>query len=193
MNEFDAQSYSPPVAALLTPTRMAELGPGTENHDAFEQLSALTAADISAPEPAGDQVMALACVSGLWLYHDFLDRSHTICQDIETPTGSYWHGIMHRREPDASNAKYWFRRVGEHPIFPDLCAAARRLADNKQADGAAAFLTSQGDWDPMAFIDLAELARTGAEPQHESLCREIQLAEWQLLFDFCYRHAMVQS
>ena len=53
--------------------------------------------------------MAQACLAGLWLYHDFLDESHSISQEIATSTGSFWHGIMHRREPDPSNAKYWFR------------------------------------------------------------------------------------
>ena len=36
--------------------------------------------------------------AALWLYADDLDRSHRICQQIEDATGSFWHGIMHRRE-----------------------------------------------------------------------------------------------
>ena len=44
--------------------------------------------------------MAACCLCGLWLLHDFLDESHSLSQEITTDTGSYWHGIMHRREPD---------------------------------------------------------------------------------------------
>lgn len=50
--------------------------------------------------------------AGLLLWNGDLDASHTISQHIEDITGSYWHGIMHRMEPDYSNAKYWFRKVG---------------------------------------------------------------------------------
>src|SRR4028119_687385 len=57
------------------------------------------------------------CRAGLLLLNDDLHASHEISQHIETPTGSYWHAIMHRREGDAFNSKYWWKRVGEHPAF----------------------------------------------------------------------------
>ena len=50
--------------------------------------------------------------AGIWLYVDDLERSHGISQNLHTAEGSYWHGIMHRREGDFSNAKYWFRQAG---------------------------------------------------------------------------------
>jgi hypothetical protein len=58
--------------------------------------------------------------AGLWLLAGQLDRSHTISQSIDSADGSYWHGIMHRREGDFSNANYWFRRVGRHPVLSRL-------------------------------------------------------------------------
>ena len=133
-----------------------------------------------------------ACLAGLWLYHDFLDESHTISQDLDGPTGSYWHGLMHRREPDYGNAAYWFRRVGSHPVFTSLAREAGRLVSENPTGPETAFLGRGGAWDPFAFIDLcASAARQ--QSANETLCRRIQQREWELLFDYCYRQAVGQS
>ena len=134
--------------------------------------------------------MALACRAGLYLYHNFLDEAHTLSQDLDTVEGSYWHALMHRREPDFSNAKYWFRRVGTHAIFEPLQSYAAECS--REAPTSAAFLTRQARWDPNAFVDLCEGALEGRSPCLE-LCEGIQLVEWQLLFAFCYRHATEQE
>jgi hypothetical protein len=112
-----------------------------------------------------------AAMSGLYVYFSCFEEAHTIAQDIATPEGSYWHAIVHRQEPDAGNAAYWFRQVGTHPIFPALA----------RAGGQA------GPWDPFAFIDLCERARQAPGSELESRARTIQRAEWQLLFDYCAR------
>jgi hypothetical protein len=139
-----------------------------------------------APHPIQDQEMARACLAGLWLYHDYLDESHGISQGIGTASGSYWHGLMHRREPDFDNAKYWFRRVGQHAIFPALHAAAAELNASVELQPAAKFLATQSAWDPFAFIDLCESCLAGRS-NHTVLCQQIQQREWELLFDYCYR------
>ena len=120
--------YSPVIRDLLRDERVAPLGPGAPNGGVRALLDAMTDESLLAPRPVRDADMAAACRAGLWLYHDFLDESHSISQEISTETGSYWHGLMHRREPDYGNAKYWFRRVGNHPVFAPLTAAARELA-----------------------------------------------------------------
>lgn len=117
-----------------------------------------------------------AAMAGLWLYFSCLDESHTIAQNLDTPDGSFWHGIMHRQEPDACNSAYWFGRVGKHPIFPALRDAAHSLG-----------YASGPSWDPSAFIDACEDARRHPGSEREMLLRRVQLAEWQLLFDHCAR------
>jgi len=34
---------------------------------------------------------------------------------------------MHRREPDEDNSRYWWRRVGKHPLAGELGGEALRL------------------------------------------------------------------
>ncbi len=53
-------------------------------------------------------------LAGLWLYVDELDQSHQVSQGIHTVEGSLWHGIMHRREGDFWNSKYWFGKAGKN-------------------------------------------------------------------------------
>lgn len=161
---------------------MCALGPGVPNEAVRGRLEGLTAAQLVAPAGVRRADFAQACLAGLWLYHDFLDESHTLSQSIHTPEGSYWHGIMHRREPDASNAAYWFRRVADHPIFPVLAEEARRLG----------YPGRVGRWDPFQFIDRCEQYRGSGSPEEETL-RRVQRREWELLFDYCYRQARDRS
>jgi hypothetical protein len=186
---FDPLAYGPILAGLLREPRLNALGPGAPNEAARPALEALTLERAFAPQTVGDPEMASACLAGLWLRHDFLDESHRMSQEIETTTGSYWHGLMHRREPDYANAKYWFRRVGDHAVFPAVRAAAANLAAQTIADPPAQFLKTQSTWDPFAFIDLCEQVARGPSTA-AALCREIQAREWEILFDYCYRQAV---
>jgi hypothetical protein len=179
---------SPAIAELLREDRLQPLGPGTPNAAVKAKLRSLSPESALAPHPVKDHDMACACLAGLWLCHDFLEESHTLSQAIDTPTGSYWHGVMHRREPDYANAKYWFRRVGNHPIYDALCTGAAELAGASELLEAAEFLKRQSEWDPFAFIDLCEASLHG-QSSNEMFCRRIQQKEWELLFDYCCRQA----
>src|SRR5438128_4903185 len=93
---------------------------------------------------------ASAMLAGLWLYFDWLDQSHRISQQLENPTGSFWHAIMHRREGDFSNSKYWYARCASHPTMQTLAANAPRLINEMPADKSMLRLIASG-WNPNAF------------------------------------------
>ena len=184
--------YGPQFSPLLAIAPLNDLGPGQPIREMREKLADISLDAAFAPHKIADREMAQACLAGLWLRFNFLDESHSISQEIHDPTGSFWHAIMHRREPDYENSKYWFRRVGDHEIFPALCTAAKDVgaasAKDTKLDRAAQYLATQEHWDPFRFVDLVAAAAL-ENGSSADLCRQIQLREWQLLFDFCYRQA----
>lgn len=190
MTPFDPTRYAPLIAELLREPRLPPLDAGTPNRAARARLEALSNDNAFAPHRVRDRGMADACRAGLWLYHNFLDESHKISQELHTPTGSYWHALMHRRETDFENSKYWFRRVGAHPVYEALYRDAAELAVDSPP--ATDFLRTQSAWDPFAFVDLCAAVLVGRSPGEE-LCRQIQKREWELLFDWCYRQAIEES
>ncbi|MBX9788803.1 MAG: hypothetical protein K2Y37_07790 [Pirellulales bacterium] len=184
------------IAGLLEPSRLPALGPGRRDSKLAMRLRSLSAADLFSHARVTDTSMAAACLAGLWLHADGLDESHAISQTIENATGSFWHGIMHRREGDFGNAKYWFRRVGQHPVFGSLGVGARELAKRFESQEGAA-IARQSSWDAGRWIDLCQLAQesshSGPTVQGADLvdfCLNVQVLEWGLLFDYSYQRAV---
>ncbi len=136
---------------------------------------------------------AVAVSAGLLEMHDFATEAHERAQSVEGKgrhqSGDYWHAIHHRREPDAGNAKYWFRHVGAHPIQERLAQAAGALALHQKTEirGAIERLLRNGTWDSLAFVDLCETA--SARPELAWVTRKLQFLEMTLLLAQSYGDA----
>ena len=132
---------------------------------------------------------ARAMLAGLWLWHDWLDASHTISQGITSETGSFWHAIMHRREGDFSNSKYWYARSANHPSLKTLAAQAGGLLNPLPADKSLLKLTLGYAWNPNAFVDLVEELHNRPDDPRRRVAVALQRLEWRVLFDHCTRVA----
>jgi hypothetical protein len=64
----------------------------------------------SAEPPTGVSAALVA------LWHDGRgdwEAAHRVAQDVDTPDGAWIHAYLHRKEGDAANAGYWYRRAGK--------------------------------------------------------------------------------
>ena len=140
--------------------------------------------------PISRRSEADAMLAALWLWHDALDRSHTISQSIETETGSFWHAILHRREGDFFNAKYWYARCRNHPALAQIPRRAEADVEHKPDLLAFDRVVRGGSWDGSAFVDLVEdVYRDEANPRRSAVVW-LQRIEWQVLFESCAKAAV---
>ena len=169
------------IASLLATPEPPQLGPGPRaGVQPLESLQAsINAAFAKQPAPQAEQQAARGLVL---LWHDHFDAAHEIVQHLETVEASYVHAILHRREPDYSNAKYWFRRVRQHPCYVPLAKAVEKVLQSSNPDALASRLLPGGKWDAFAFVDACEEAESGRDGSSiAGALRQVQATEMELL------------
>ena len=165
------------------------------NSDLTNQIQGVSVDELFDGQTVKNESFGASVKSGLLLWNDALDVSHKISQKIDSQTGSYWHGIMHRREPDYSNAKYWFRRAGAHAIFPALRERVLALLDERScqspelADYTAA-TQQKTDWDAFQFVNWCQDAARASDENVVEFLKAAQVEEIKLLLDYSYQRAL---
>jgi hypothetical protein len=171
IGKANPRAYEALVVEGGTPALARELLEGVKSDQ-------LLAVPIASPRSAD------AMLAGLWLWHDGLEESHTLSQKLDTPDGSYWHAIMHRREGDFSNSKYWLARCRSHPSSTAMAQSLPKLIESYRTDPAVRAVAG-GGWDPMAFVDLVEQIHNRPDDPRRSTVIAIQQLEWRILFAHC--------
>jgi hypothetical protein len=172
------------IQKLFQTLQPPELGPGPRPgvKSEAELKKCLDKAFASSNAPAEQRDLIVALVL---LWHDHLDSAHELAQEIANATGSFIHGIMHRREPDYGNAAYWFRRVGKHPAFPEIATRVTKALGDRGESNLMQKLAPAGEWDPFAFINACETAaRNSSVAAQKELMRDLQAIETAALFDW---------
>ena len=86
------------------------------------------------PSPPAD---VPAAVRALW--HDAKgdwEAAHRVAQEIEDADGAWVHAYLHRKEGDAGNAAYWYRRAGQPVAHDALDHEWARIASSLLERGA---------------------------------------------------------
>ncbi len=102
-------------------------------------------------------------------------------------TSAYLHAIIHRREGDFSNSRYWYRRCANHPILPTLGRQVEEIARSEPADKKIFRITADG-FNPIVFVEFVENLIPTDTSRHR-FATIAQRLELQAMLAFCARAA----
>ena len=167
---------NPDLLKKLTPTEPLGWELPAKIRDASDEV-------LSGGKEIADARMFALVRGALLCAVDALDAAHRIFQDDASDLGSYWHGVMHRREGDFDNARYWFRRAGRLPIFDRMHQAAAQVSPN---------MSRQTTWDAYLLTGMCEQAKFG-DTDAIGECLRLQRVEFEELLAYCWRKGIAQA
>ena len=162
-DDHEPNLLSPPAIAILkfnADRAYRVLVPGAAaqgDAEVLGMLRSITSANLL-EDGRGHPLLDVA-IGAMWLWHDFIDEAHKISQDNESPEGSWLHAIVHRREGDFSNSKYWYAR----------CASLAQSAGGRE------------------LVDLVASVHDKPNDPRYATASSQQRAEWRALFKHCVR------
>ncbi|HON06641.1 MAG TPA: hypothetical protein PLW02_00920 [Verrucomicrobiota bacterium] len=122
----------------------------------------------------------------LLLWHDYIELSHHIADTERTTDFIYIHAIIHRRERDIYNSRFWFRHL-------DMC----HIVISNIAKEVGAYLTEKGEtqlldrfvkddgWVPLEFLEeVNKASKMDLSDPFVKLLQNIQTIEFACWFRF---------
>lgn len=154
-----------------------------------EEIAAISEAELAEGHPDG-WLSARAWKASLHLWNDNLSAAHDIVEHMNTPTGAALHGIVHRREGDFDNARYWFRMAGDHPAFHGLQSRAVSFLQGQRTvpgplKDVFVQIAAQGSWNPYLFIGAIAIQNNQiGEPSSQDVLEQLQQLELESFMRF---------
>lgn len=133
------------------------------------------------PDELEDLILA-----ALWLLEGDLDRAHQHAQKWETLHGCCWHAIMHRREGDWGNAKYWYQRASKSPLINNFKQTILAQHHYRIVTPELVRPLNNGEFLD-AWVDIHQKAVQPDAPENLVMTlRGLDWIEWQLLLAHCF-------
>ena len=115
---------------MPTPRNAEEIAALLLARDPLPPLLPTQVFDLALTEEIAALPSSSAVKTGLFLLNDDLASGHTLAQSLQgQPLGDFWHAIIHRREGDWNNARYWFGKAGPEAILVQIYGADPKAPD----------------------------------------------------------------
>ena len=197
MVKIDLSKLSEQVShiLMLRGSSLAPLCLGDHTHpQANDIIESIPDDKLFSVAQVSDTDMAVAIRSLLYVRCGWLAEGSMFAMMAPKIESEYICGFVERNLGHADRAKAHFHKVTDHPVFETLHQETLQLLSNSMDKRLKRFhgiLKVHGSWEPYAFIDVYEEARTGEmSSASQETVQLIQANEFNALFLYCYKQLL---
>ena len=196
MFELQVTKAAPQISTLLM-ARGTALPPVLwsegANSIAKKTLDTMDDPQLFAPGKLANDLMGGAIRSLLYLWNGWPNEGSMYAQAAPPKESLYLMAMAERQRGNAGQAKSFFQQLEDHEIYARLFVDTTEIVGSNADASLGRFgeiLKFNGVWEPFAFTDLFEQARTDdTKIVAGEFVRIIQQSEFNLLFAHCYKAA----
>ncbi len=197
MTPIDVKSYAPEIGQLVLRKSITMLPLQWHiwpDRSSMARLTSTKLHDLFSPKPVANEEAARCVFAGLSFLCGSGAAVEKVCKSSPSKEALYWRAIACRKAAQADQAKAMFHQVDGHAIYDELSRGALELiglGSDKQLGTISEIVKQTGTWEPRAFTDLFEQARTGkvSDLAVKTTC-QIQQLEVQLPLKHCHDAAI---